>query len=147
MAEHSLRWPLTKHLAELFAQHPLAGTATAWSFPPGELDVTDEMVFPRRIASDWGSPNSKAGRQQRDETITIEWTVMVNGLTDEEACMTRFSELVEVVDDTVADDRSLGWIDGDVDASVTESDGVPVRAQDGFYVIGTVTTVIETRLL
>lgn len=147
MATRSIRWALVKDLADQFSQHDLAGAAVCWSFPPGELDVTDEMIFPRRIASDWGAPNVKAGRQERDETITIEWTVMVNGLTTEDACMTRFGELVDVIDDTVASDRTLGWSDADVDAVVTDSDGVPVRAQDGFYVIGTVTTVIETRLL
>ena len=59
--------------------------------------------------------------------------------------LTRVAPLV-FVDDTFADDPSLGGFPGVLEARVTASKGKPARAQDGFYVLGTVTTVIETRL-
>lgn len=146
MATRSVRWLLVQQYAALFSQHPLAGPVAVHAFPPGEMDVTDEMIVATKITSVWGNPNQKAGRQERDESITVEWAVMVNGLSDEDTCMSRFDELVAVIDDTVADDRTLDNFDGQADASVTASEGVPMRAQDGFYVMGTVTTVTETRL-
>jgi inosine/xanthosine triphosphate pyrophosphatase family protein len=71
---------------------------------------------------------------------------MVNGVREPGDCMTRFDEIVAFVDDTFADDASLGGFPGVLEARVTASKGKPARAQDGFYVLGTVTTVIETRL-
>ena len=146
MPTNSQRWPLTKHLAELFSLRPGAGTVSVLDFPPGEIDITDEMLVATEIESEFSIPNSKAGRLERDETITIEWTVMVNGVREPGDCMTRFDEIVAFVDDTFADDASLGGFPGVLEARVTASKGKPARAQDGFYVLGTVTTVIETRL-
>lgn len=146
MPANSQRWPLTQHLAALFAQQPGAGTVKVLDFPPGELDITDEMLVATEITSEFSVPNSKAGRSERDEVITIEWTVMVNGIRTPGACMTRFDEIVAFVDNTFADDPSLDGFPGVLEARITASKGRPARAQDGFYVMGTVTTVIETRL-
>lgn len=133
-------------MADLFAQQPGSATVAVLPFPPGEADITDEMLVATQIDSDYERPLASAGRLIRDETITIEWTVMVNGTADEDVCMTRFDEIVGYVDSTIAEDATLGGFAGVLDAMVTGSAGKPARSSSGFYVIGTVTTVIETRL-
>ncbi len=146
MPANSQRWPLTQHHIGLCDLQPGAATVSVLDFPPGENDITDEMLVATEIDSEFSVPTAKAGRSDRDEVITIVWTVMVNGRTTPDACMTRFDEIVAFVDNTFADDPSLGGFPGVLEARITGSKGNPARAQDGFYVLGTVTTVIETRL-
>ena len=95
-------------MADLYAAHRLAGELTVLAFPPGELDVTDDMLFFSSLSSDVGEgPGQTAGRYFRDDLLLIEWAVGVNGLSAPEACMTRLDEIVTVVDTGLPGFRSI----------------------------------------
>ncbi len=146
MPANTSRWGLLSKMADLYAAHRLAGELTVLAFPPGELDVTDDMLFFSSLSSDVGEgPGQTAGRYFRDDLLLIEWAVGVNGLSDPEACMTRLDEIVTVVDDVHANNRSL---DGTVDDSWFTGIGdlQPIRSPDGFYLLGKLKTTVQIRL-
>lgn len=146
MPANTSRWDLLSKMVDLYAAHELAGALTVLAFPPGELDVTDDMLYFAKLNAAVGEgPGETAGRYFRDDLTQIQWAFGVNGLTTPEDCMTRIDEIVSIVDDVHADNRSL---DGTVDDSwfTGLEDLQPVRSPDGFYVLGKLNTTVQIRL-
>lgn len=121
MAEHSTI-PAVKAalIARLSAVQALGEIQLNVGYP-GESFIEREAIYTDRVSGEHRIANIKAGRKHRDEEYKLTVVVSVvndfGGVTDAE---TRAFELLQYVEDELADDPSLGDVDGVVHATPGE---------------------------
>lgn len=118
MARTSIRWTVTKHLVDLLRVDPdLAGVRIEPGYP-GD-DVAPEMIWVYGLDGELSIPLMQAGRKQRDDRFEIPFSIAVNLNADLDTTFRRLTQIVAVIEDVLADDPSLGGIDGVIDAEIT----------------------------
>lgn len=101
----------------LQANAALSGVQVSHGYP-GEALIKREAVYVDRVTGQHSVANIKSGRKQRDEEYVV--TVVVSVVRDKGTvadCEARAIDLLEEVEDTLADDPSLNDLDGVVHAT------------------------------
>lgn len=104
-------------VASLTANGALTGVQVSHGYP-GESKIKREAIYVDRVVGQHRIANIKAGRKQRDETYSA--TVVVSVVKDRGSVAEveqRALVLLQEVEDTIADDPSIGSVDGLVAAT------------------------------
>lgn len=105
-------------LVDVLANNPvLTGVQVSHGYP-GEGLIKREAIYVDRVVGAHKIANIKAGRKQRDEEYTV--TVVISVVKDAgtiAVCEARAFELLEQVEDTLADDPALQDLEGVVHAT------------------------------
>ncbi|HVV37587.1 MAG TPA: hypothetical protein VHC63_13340 [Acidimicrobiales bacterium] len=104
-------------VALLSANGALAGVQISQGYP-GESFIEREAIYTDRVTGRHEIANIKAGRKQRDENyaLTLVVSVVSDAPEDVADVETRAFVLLQEIEDTLADDPSLGNVDGVVHA-------------------------------
>jgi hypothetical protein len=118
VATTSIRWAVTKHLVDLLRADPdLAGVRVEPGYP-GD-DAGAECVWVYGLDGDLSIPVMTGGRKQRDDRFEIPFQVAVQNNRDLDSTFTRLTQIVAAIEDVLANDPSMGGIDGVVSAEIT----------------------------
>lgn len=119
MATTSIRWECVTDIITSLAGMPMiAGQTTVHPGWPGD-EETGEIVWISDLDGEVSTPVSKAGRRYRDDQFDIPIQVRVFGRRDLDDTGARLTEIVSAVEDFLADDATIGDLDGVVDAEIT----------------------------
>ena len=107
-------WGATaQELVTLLRAHAtLNGVVSVQPGWPGDLERKAEMVFIDELTSTEDRPVMTQGRQKRDEEFTLPLLVIVTEQRDLDATMSRLSEIVAAIKDTLAEAPTLTDLDG-----------------------------------
>jgi hypothetical protein len=100
----------------LRADPDLAGVRVEPGYP-GD-DTGPEAVWVYGLDGELRIPLMQAGRKQRDDRFEIPFQIAVNNNRDLDTTFQRLTEIVAAIEDVLADDPSLGGIDGVIDAEI-----------------------------
>lgn len=116
------------------------------SYPGDEIGI--DAIWLARIDGASDVPTSKAGRLQRDDIYTLTWEIRTTDHGDAAAAMLRVEALAAVVDGMLADDSTLGGLDGLLWATYGGMDRgpLPVQTPTGFIGFGEFTIAAHARL-
>lgn len=147
MATTSVRWASVEALVTLLAAHDDIGLIGVHNSPPGDLDLTPDMIFVQQVNGSADVPAFAGGRTIRDDNFTI--TVMSKSFTTKgvTAAMERVEELGAIVEDVVADNDTLGDLDGVVSAKVSPVELIPTLTPEGAFGYATHDVVVHSRLV
>lgn len=146
MATSSIRWTFAKELVALIAGAESMGTVLVRSSRPGDTELTDEMVYVRMpITGEVSLPVGVGGRKPRDDRFTVTLQVAVTRPSVDEA-MVRLEEMVADVCDLLADDPSLGDIDGVLSAEISSATVGADTYADGVWASGEIAVSVHSRL-
>lgn len=147
MPTSSIRWTFATQLIDVIAGAETMGTALVKTSRPGDTEITDEMVYVRMpITGEVSMPVGVGGRKPRDDRFTVTLVVAVTRQTVDEA-MVRLEEMIADVCGLLADDPSLGDIDGVLSAEVSSvTDGADTYA-DGVWASGEIAVSVHSRLI
>ena len=106
-------WLCAQHIVDLLRDHnTLRGKVAVEPGWPGDLNRKAEMVFIDELSSTEDRPVMTQGRQKRDEEFTLPLLVIVTEQRDLDATMSRLSEIVAAIQDTLAEAPTLTDLDG-----------------------------------
>ncbi len=88
-------------------------------------------------------PTSRAGRSSRDDTFRLTWQIRTADHDDAKSAMSRVEELAAAIDGMIADDPTLGGLDGLLWASFDGLTRGPLPVQTPTGVIGYGEVVVE----
>lgn len=146
MPETSIRWATVKHLVDLLRAHEsMAGVLVEPGWP-GDLNMTDEMVWLDELSGDVSIPVATGGRKHRDDRFTVPLLVRVAGRRDLDATMSRLTEVCAAIEDVLADDPTLESFDGIVSAQITDEDQTCGSTPEGPLGFGRVVVSVHSRL-
>jgi hypothetical protein len=118
VATTSVRWAVTKHLVDLIRANPdLAGVRVEPGYPGDEAGA--EAIWVYGLDGELSIPLMQAGRKQRDDRFEIPFQVAVSLNANLDTTFQRLTEIVAAIEDVLADDPSLGGIDGVIAAEIT----------------------------
>ncbi len=147
MASASIRTIAAQRLLDLLVQRPGMLDVTAGLVFPGD-EIGRDAVWLDRIEGSAEIPTSRAGRLDRDDTwtMTIEYRTTDHGTALD--AMARIEELAAVLDGLLADDHTLGDLDGLLWATYggMTNGPLPVQTPTGFVGFGEVVVSCRARL-
>lgn len=88
-------------------------------------------------------PTSRAGRSYRDDTFRLTWQIRTTDHDDATSAMGRVEQLAAAIDGMIADDPTLGGLDGLLWASFAGLTRGPLPVQTPTGVIGYGEVVVE----
>lgn len=146
-ATTSIRWQATNQLVTLLRSSPILSGVTVEPGWPGDRVPAAELIWLDEIDGQIAVPVMTGGRKQRADTFTLSIQIRVIGLGTLDETMSRLFELVAVVENLLADDTSLGNLDGVLSAELTNGRQTSATFPEGPAAYGELILTIETRLL
>ncbi len=149
MAQTPVRWEVIKTLKGLFIARPeMEGcqVETGW---PGEqaLTGTEVLYLDMVVSSEVDVPTMRSGAKDQDDTFDLHWVTFVRGRTDHDEAMERLCEIDAAIHRVIVGDPSLGDLDGNVSAEITErNQKAPRTPSDGLLGHGLTVIQVHTRL-
>ena len=148
MAAIPVRGEVIKTLKDLFIARPeMEGcqVETGW---PGEMGLTgaEALYLDMVVSSEVKVPTMRSGAKDQDDTFDLHWVTFVRGRTSHDEVMDRLCEIDAGIHRVIVGDPSLGELDGDVSAVITERNQQAPRTPDGILGHGLVVIQVHTRL-
>lgn len=147
MATINIRWKVVSKIIDLIQSNPLVAGVTVAPGWPGERNHLAQIIWIDDIDGNVEIPVMTGGRKQRNDTFDIPIQFQVLGLVSLDDTMNRLTELVAIVEDTLADDTSLDNLDGVLSAEITRERMTSAVTTEGPVGFAEVTVSISTRLL
>lgn len=148
MATTSIRWAAVKQIVDLLSTSPLMANVTVCpGFPGEEIAKTRELIYVDEVDGQVSIPVMVGGRKERNDDFDIPLEVKVIGFVSLDDTMRRLTEIVSVIEDTLADDTSLGGLDGVLSAEITRERMTSAQLPEGPVGFAQVVVSISTRLL
>lgn len=131
MATTSVRWAAVEKLVQLIAAHDDVAGVGVHAAPPGDLDTSVDLIFVQAINGAGTVPAYAGGRTIRDDNFTI--TVLAKSFSTRgiTAVMERVEVLGGILEDVVADNDTLGDLDGVVAVTMSASELIPQITPEG----------------
>lgn len=140
-------WLCAQHIVDLLRDHnTLRGKVAVEPGWPGDLNRKAEMVFIDELSSTEDRPVMTQGRQKRDEEFTLPLLVIVTEQRDLDATMSRLSEIVAAIQDTLAEAPTLTDLDGVLMSWVTSKSMSCGQTPEGPIGTARVTVEVTARL-
>ena len=116
---------------------------------PGEQTAraTAQMVWIDDIDGNVSIPVMVGGRKQRNDDFEIPLEIRVVGLLTLDDTMRRLTDIIAVIENTLADDTSLSDLDGVLSAEITRERLTSAMSPEGPLGFAQVTVSVSTRLL
>ncbi len=146
-ATTSVRWQATEQVCALLRSAPALTGVTVEPGWPGDRVPAAQLIWFDEIDGPISVPVMTGGRKQRADTFTLSMQIRVIGLGTLDETMSRLFELVAVVENLLADDTSLGDLDGVLSAELTNGRQTSAMFPEGPTAYGELILTIETRLL
>ena len=148
MATTSIRWAAVNQIVTLISSSPLmANVVVAPGFPGEQIAKTAQLVWIDEIDGQVSIPVMVGGRKERNDDFDIPIEVKVVGFATLDDTMQRLVEIVAVIEDTLADDTSLGDLDGVLSAEISRERITSAILPEGPVGFAQVTVSVSTRLL
>ena len=149
MATTSIRWAAVQRIVDLIeADADIDDTAVSvqpgW---PGDRIVQKQLIWIDEITGDTRIPVMVGGRKERDDVFEITLYFRIAGLFDLSATMDRTFELVAIAEDILANDTSLGGLDGVISAEITSERMSCAMFPEGPVAFAELTIQVSSRLL
>lgn len=147
MPTSSIRSTVVQAVADLIAADGgMFGVGVSLSYPGDEITV--DAIWLDGIEGSSEVPTSKAGRLHRDDVFSATWEIRTTDHGDAFSAMSRVEVLAASIDGVLADDSTLGGIDGVVWATYggMTRGPLPVQTPTGFIGFGEFTVECHTRL-
>jgi hypothetical protein len=146
-ATTSIRWQTCEQLVNLLrASASLSGVTVEPGWPGDRVPVA-QLIWLDEIDGQIAVPVMTGGRKQRADTFTLSIQMRVIGLGTLDETMTRLFELVAVVENLLANDTSLGSLDGVLSAELTNGRQTSAMFPEGPAAYGELILTVESRLL
>jgi hypothetical protein len=146
-ATTSVRWQATEQVCALLRSSPSLTGVTVEPGWPGDRVPAAQLIWFDEIDGAISVPVMTGGRKQRADTFTLSIQIRVIGLGTLDETMSRLFEIVGVVENLLADDTSLGDLDGVLSAELTNGRQTSAMFPEGPAAYGELILTIETRLL
>lgn len=146
MATTNIRWGIASHLlAMLRNSSDLAGVGIhpGW---PGDR-ATSEIMWIMGFDGTVEIPVLTGGRKQRDDIFTIPLEIRTTRGNSLDAVFERLTDLIAAVENILADDPSLGGLDGLMSAEITDERMTCGLTDHGHIGFAEITISVHTRLL
>lgn len=148
MATTSIRWAAVNQIVSLISASPLmTGVVVTPGFPGEQIAKTRELVYVDEVDGQVSIPVMVGGRKERNDDFEIPIEIKVVGFGTLDETMVRLSEIVAVIEDTLADDTSLGALDGVLSAEITRERMTSAMLPEGPVGFAQVIVSVSTRLL
>ena len=146
-ATTSVRWQATEQVCSLLRSAPALTGVTVEPGWPGDRVPAAQLIWFDEIDGPISVPVMTGGRKQRADTFTLSMQIRVIGLATLDETMSRLFEIVAVVENLLADDTSLGNLNGVLSAELTNGRQTSAMFPEGPTAYGELILTIETRLL
>jgi len=147
MATVNVRWAACEKIVALLQADAAMADVTVSPGWPGDMVPTAQLVWIDEVDGPVSIPVMTSGRKERNDDFDIPLQVRVAGYGTLDDTMTRISEIVGVVEDTLADDTSLDSLDGVLSAEITRERMTSAMFPEGPIGFAEVIVSITTRLL
>lgn len=147
MATVNIRWTVVSKIIDLISSNPLVAGVTVAPGWPGERNHLAQIIWIDDIDGNVEIPVMTGGRKQRNDDFDIPIQFQVLGFVNLDDTMRRLTELVAIVEDTLADDTSLDNLDGVLSAQITRERMTSAVTTEGPVGFAEVTVSVTTRLL
>lgn len=147
MATVNIRWTVVSKIIDLISSNPLVAGVTVAPGWPGERNHLAQIIWIDDIDGNVEIPVMTGGRKQRNDDFDIPIQFQVLGFVNLNDTMRRLTELVAIVEDTLADDTSLDNLDGVLSAQITRERMTSAVTTEGPVGFAEVTVSVTTRLL
>jgi hypothetical protein len=149
MATTSIRWEACKKIVQLIGEDPLIASTSVSVQPgwPGDRIVQKELIWIDEITGDTNIPVMTGGRKQREDDFEITLNFRITGLYDISATMDRTFVLIGIVEDILANDTTLGALDGVLSAEITSERMSSAMFPEGPVAFAELKIQISSRLL
>lgn len=139
------RWELVRHLIDTLRQHAsLVGVQVEPGWPGDQQ--TSESVWVNDLDGEISIPLANAGRKYRDDIFRIPFEIRVANRGDLDSTADRTEEIVNAIDDVLADDPALDEFPGLVSAEITSNRTTFGRTPEGVLGFGEVVVSAHLRL-
>ena len=135
-----------KIVALLTGDNRMAGVTVSPGWP-GDNVPSAQLVWITEIDGETSIPVMVGGRKQRNDDFTIPVEIRVAGYGTLDDTMTRVSEIVAVIEDTLANDTSLGSLDGVLSAEIISERMTSAMFPEGPIGFAEVIVAVSARLL
>lgn len=130
MTTTNIRWDITLRLVELLRETPaLAGVQVEPGWPGDQLAA--ESIWVGNLDGELSVPVMNAGRAFRDDRWSIPLQIGVSNRDNLDDTATRLSQLIDAVDGVIADDQTLGDVDGLISADAGAVRSTVARTPQG----------------
>lgn len=148
MATTSIRWIAVNRIVDLLGSSPImSNVVIAPGFPGEQIARTRELVWVDEIDGPVSIPVMVGGRKERNDDFDIPIEIKVVGLGTLDDTMRRLTEIVAVIEDTLADDTTLADLDGVLSAEITRERMTTATLPEGPVGFAQVVVSVSTRLL
>ena len=148
MATTSIRWTAINRIITLLTAEPkMTGVLIASGWPGEQIAKTAQLVWVDEIDGEVSMPVMVGGRKERNDNFDIPLQIRVLGFGTVDDTMKRITEIVSVIEDTLADDTSLDGLDGVLGAEITRERMTSAMLTEGPAGFAEVIVSVYTRLL
>lgn len=144
----NIRWLCIKHLIDLIRVHPAMSKVLVEPGWPGDKHNRPEMVWVEDVDGDVSIPVMTGGRTHRDDQFEIMFLCRIAGQRNLDNTLTRLTEIMAAIEDTLAESPTLENFDGVVSAEIiSERFTCGETPADGRLGFGQVVVSVHSRLI
>ena len=148
MATTSIRWAACEKIVSLLqADASMAGVTVSSGWPGDNAAPMAQLVWIDEIDGPVSIPVMVGGRKERNDDFDVPLQIRVLGYGTLDDTMTRLSEIVAAVENTLANDTSLDSLDGVLSAEITRERMTSAMFPEGPVAFAEVVVSVSTRLL
>lgn len=143
MPDVGIRWEITKHLLDLVRDELVdVQVEPGW---PGDQQK-NESVWINDLDGEVTIPLANAGRKYRDDQFRVPFEVRVSNRASLDDTAQRVQEIVNAIEDVLADDPTLADYPGLVSAEINSIRATCARTPQGHIGFGEVVVSAHVRL-
>jgi len=147
MATTNIRWSACQRIVSLLQSDATLMGVTVEPGWPGDRAPTAQLIWIDELDGTCEIPVMTGGRKQRNDDFEIPLQIRVIGLGTLDETMVRLTEILAVIENTLASDTSLDDLDGVLSAEITRERMTSAMFPEGPVGFAEVVVSISTRLL
>ena len=147
MATVNIRWAACEKIVELLdADSTLDGVTISPGWP-GDRVPNAQLIWIDEVDGNVSIPVMVGGRKERNDDFDVPLQIRVAGYGTLDDTMTRLSAIVGAVENCLANDTSLGSLDGVLSAEISRERMTSAMFPEGPVGFAEVIVSVSTRLL
>ena len=147
MATTNIRWVACKKIVQLLQADGNMNAVTVSPGWPGDRVPQAQLVWVDEIDGNVDIPVMTGGRKQRNDDFDIPLQIRVSGFATLDETMSRVASIVGTIENVLADDTTLGLLDGVLSAQISRERMTSAMLPEGPVAFAEVVVSITTRLL
>ena len=147
MATTNIRWDACTSVVTILRADATLAAVTVEPGWPGDRPPTAQLIWIDELDGTCEIPVMTGGRKQRNDDFDIPLQMRVIGLGTLDDTMDQLSVLVAAVENALANDTSLGSLDGVLSAEITRERMTSAMFPEGPVGFAEVVVSVSTRLL